>query len=199
MIERIKDNKIILAIILFVIILASIIYIIIFNNENNYEDIEEKTNEESTNIVQIENKKENKIVVDISGQVNKQGVITLDEGSRIIDAVNLAEGLTDKADLNKINLAYILSDAEKIYIPSIEDNIQPEIVSTNNNTKISVNINTAIEQELEKIPGIGSTIAKRIVNYRNENGKYKSIDDLKNVSGIGESKYNKIKEYIYVK
>lgn len=119
-----------------------------------------------------------------------------------------------EADLTNVNLAYILSDAQKIYIPSIKDKeiydsnksgLKPVIIdgaqqdSGNAQEKVIVNINTANEEELQKIPGIGETIAKRIVTYRKQNGIFKTIEDIQNVSGIGSSKFNKIKEYICVK
>ena len=107
-------------------------------------------------------------------------------------------------------MAYVLSDAQKIYIPSVNDtenkNFITEGVGENkqeynigDSDKIMVNINTANELELEKVPGIGSVLAKRIVEYRKENGKFNSIEDIKNVTGIGSSKFNNIKNYICVK
>ena len=134
------------------------------------------------------------------------GVIEIEDGSRIIDAINMAGGLTEEADISNVNLAFILEDAEKIYIPNInndEDNI--EIVSSENGTKkekhdkVMVNLNTASLEELQKLDGIGESIALRIVTYRKENGKFNSIEDLKNIPGIGNSKYEGIKNNIYVK
>lgn len=159
--------------------------------------------------------KVNQIVVHISGQVVNPGVISLDENSRIIDAINIAGGLTSKADISKVNLAYVLEDAQKIYIPSIDDKEEEmyilegsgdtEIVSSSGSIenkkeeKLMVNINTANAIELAQLPGIGNSTALKIINYRNENGKFNTIDDIKNVSGIGESKFNKIKDSIFVK
>ena len=137
-----------------------------------------------------------------------QGVVKLKEGSRVIDAIEAAGGETENADLSLINLAYMLQDGEKIYVPSTEDkeNMDNELfldsikLENKNSVKsLKVNINTASAEEFESIPGIGQTIASRIVLYRSENGKFKNIEDIKNVSGIGESKYNDIKNYIYIK
>ena len=165
------------------------------------------------NIIVVEEIK--KIVVHISGQVVNPGVITLNENSRIVDAINEAGGLTNLADLNKINLAYVLEDAQKIYIPSVDDKEESkyilngsgdtEIVTSSGSVqskkeeKLMVNINTANAIELSKLPGIGNSTALKIINYRNENGKFNTIDDIKNVSGIGENKFNKIKDNIFVK
>ena len=154
----------------------------------------------------IEDKKEETIIVHITGEVIKQGIVKIKEGGRVIDAIEEAGGTTEDADLSKINLAYILEDGSKIYIPSIHDTDEDiyentgSIENTNNKTEpIRVNINTANETELIKIPGIGDAMAKSIITYRKENGKFDSTEELKNISGIGDSKYNNIKEYVYVK
>lgn len=163
-----------------------------------------------------------KIIVHISGEVISPGVISLEEGARIVDAINMVDGVTEEADLSKVNLAYVLEDAQKIYIPNINEKEEKEIVenmeegvvisgsgmndgnnsSSGNNSKnenVKININTADVKELQKLSGIGESIALRIVTYRKENGKFNSIEDLKNVSGIGENKFNKIKNNIFVK
>lgn len=181
-------------------------YIDFENLESNVEDIKQ-------NKIIVEEKA--KILVHISGSVVNPGVISLQEGSRIIDAINSAGGLTSEADITKINLAYILEDAQKIYIPSKKDEENVSyIIQGSGETgiindskklegkkeeKLMVNINTANKEEFEKLPGIGSSIATRIVEYRKENGKFGTIEDIKNVSGIGEAKFNNIKSYICVR
>ncbi len=138
------------------------------------------------------------------GAVKKEGVIKIKENSRIIDAIGEAGGLTKDADLKKVNLAYSINDGQKIYIPSINDKEEFEIVSNGineggvANEKGMVNINTATQTQLEELSGIGPSTASSIISYRQEKGKFKSIDEIKNVSGIGEAKYNKIKENICV-
>lgn len=167
--------------------------------ENDTKDIEEK----------------NKIVVYIAGAIKNEGVYELEENSRITDIIEKAGGLTDDANINNINLAYILQDGVKVYIP--KDNDKNEIKDETNiyvskengesnidngtsvETKNSkININTATQTELETLPGIGPSTATKIINYRKENGKFNSIEELKKVSGIGDSKYNKIKEMIRI-
>lgn len=171
---------------------------------------------ESGNVVQNEIEEAvEKIMVHISGQVVNPGVVTLEEGARIMDAIEVAGGVTEDADLEKVNLAYLLEDAQKVYIPSkkekedsayVLEGSGEEVVlssesakSSKKEEKLMININTAKEEELQKLDGIGSSIATKIVNYRKENGKFNSIEEIKKVSGIGESKFNKIKNYIYVK
>ena len=135
----------------------------------------------------------------------------------MIDAIDAAGGLTEDADMSKINLAYVLEDGVKIKIPSVNDKNEvrednnvtngAEIVdsvledtsnSANSKSKM-ININKASQTELETLPGIGPSIALKIINFRNENGKFSSIEDLKKVSGIGENKYENIKNLICVK
>jgi len=142
------------------------------------------------------------IVVYICGAVKESKVITLKENSRICDAINAVGGLTDNADLSNINLAYILEDGEKVYIPEKGEEIENNLTSSYNNsstTNNKININKASQTELETIPGIGPSTALKIINYRKENGKFLKIEDIKNVSGIGNTKYESMKDYITVK
>ena len=182
-------------------------------NENNISTND--INENKQNNVQ----EKNKIIVHVAGAVQKSGIVEIEEGQRIIDAIEKAGGATAQADLSKINLAYVLSDGQKVYIPKINENYTGEYVTgassneAKNNTSTSstgnstnkneinkiININTASAEELQNLQGIGESIAKRIVEYRKENGKFNTIEDIKNVSGIGEAKYNKIKNNICVK
>lgn len=215
-------KKILIGIIISIIaVIGGIIYYFMQNSEEEYLKFEEEFTEDNieipnsiANIVNTVIEKKVQIVVHIAGQIKNPGVIALNEGARIIDAINAAGGTTEEADLSKVNLAYILEDAQRIYIPSINEKEnesyisngsgQTSIVSAKSNTgeKTSiekVNINTANETELQEIPGIGQSIASKIIAYRKENGKFDSIEDIKKVSGIGTSKYNSIKNYICVK
>lgn len=217
--EENKKKILIIGAICVTIVIGGVIYFFMQSEQEefiNFEDLENNV-ENVENIVQNEIVEEKaKIVVHISGEVANPGVISLDEGSRLIDAINSSGGLTSKADISKVNLAYVLEDAQKIYIPSIDD--KDEIVyisedsgntgvvtsgngqtSTKKEEKLMININTANEEQLEQLPGIGTSIATRIVEYRKENGKFNSIEDIKNVSGIGDAKFNKIKDNICVK
>ena len=148
------------------------------------------------------------VVVHITGEVNKPGIVILKNNSRIADAINSAGGATKNADLNQINLAYILEDGQKIYIPNKNEKIEEDEYITdnsgnnekNNSSKEGekVNINEAMQTELEGLPGIGPSLASRIIEYREANGKFEKIEDLQNVKGIGNSKYNDIKDKVTV-
>ncbi len=154
------------------------------------------------------------IIVHIAGEVVSEGIVTLKEGSRIADAISFAGGTTLEADLSDVNLAYILEDGQKVYIPNIHDKKEEdsyptqEIISTGsiNHSSSSletspsmININTATQTQLETIPGIGPSTALQILQYRKENGPFQSIDELENVKGIGPAKLEKMKPFVTVK
>ena len=208
-----KINK---KIIFIIIIISGIIYGI-FNyfiqnkNKENLENISQDIiiNDQTENTTE-ENNNQEKIVIHITGAICNEGIYELDENSRIADAVKIAGGLKEDADLKQINLAYILEDGMKINIPSkneitngtinnTENYITKENLNSSNNAKTSkVNINSATQTELETLPGIGPSTALKIINYRKEKGKFNKIEDIKNVNGIGENKFNKIKEFIKI-
>lgn len=139
------------------------------------------------------------IMVHISGQVYKPGLVKLEPGARVIDAVNAAGGLKKNADLDKINLAKKLVDEEKIYIPDIGENIEGDLLdySTSADVGNKININTCTKEELLSLPGIGEVLAEKIIEYR-EKTPFKKLEDLMNVSGIGEKKFESIKDMIVV-
>ncbi len=186
------------------LILAIIIGIMIYfyKNTEDYSYLEvSNSNEEKIEVMEVQN-----IVIHITGQVVNQGVVKLKEGARVIDAIEAAGGATLEANLSKVNLAYLLEDGMQIHIPSINDEEEEEYISSSEVSKnkgskeaTKVNINIATSEELQKLPGIGESMAARIIAYRKENGKFTKIEDLKNVSGIGEAKFNNIKNYIYIK
>ncbi len=154
---------------------------------------------------QIEAQEKQIIMVHISGEVFNPGLVKLFSGDRVIDAVELAGGLKKEADLDRINLAKKLEDEEKIYIPKIGEEINSAdlIISTESSesSKSSksgkININTCSQSELESLPGIGQVIAGRIIDYRKSN-PFKKIEDIKNVSGIGDKKFEGIRDLITV-
>lgn len=198
--------------IIFIIILIPVLCIIIYyiyltlylNTNNDYSENTLIISDliENTNINTTEELFEpSYIVVYICGAVKNNKVITLKENSRICDAIDAVGGLTKDADLTNINLANMLEDGEKIYIPKkgeyIENNINSSYTNLISSNKI--NINKATQTELETIPGIGPSTALKIIKYRNENGKFSKIEDIQNVSGIGTAKFNTIKEYICIK
>ena len=211
-----KKQKIIFFIIIFIMILVIIYYIYSTLYSNNFSYFSDNTNIITTDLVENYNinniiktdsytpynESLNSIIVYVCGAVKESKVVTLKENSRICDAIDAVGGLTNEADLSNINLAYILEDGEKIYIPkkgeeSQSSNLLSSYNSKKNNSKI--NINKATQTELETIPGVGPSTALKIINYREDNGKFNSIEDIKNVSGIGDAKFENIKNYISIK
>ena len=145
------------------------------------------------------------IMVHISGEVYSPGLVELVTGDRVIDAVNLAGGLTKSADLDRINLAKKVEDEEKIYVPKIGESDMPQISnelnvtsSQNSSQSDKININTATITELDTLPGIGEVTANTIIEYRSST-PFRTIEEIMNVSGIGDKKYETIKELIRVK
>lgn len=146
-------------------------------------------------------KNDDRIGVYISGEVKNTGVYYLKKDSRITDLINICGGLTEEADVSKINPAQKLNDSDKIIIPKKEENLNTESIEDTNESDINVqekiNINTATKDELTSLNGIGEATANKIINYRNKN-KFREIEDIMNVPGIGEAKFSNIKDYICV-
>lgn len=177
-------------------------------------------------IVKNENQEaSNDIVVDIKGAVKKEGVYKTSSNKRVIDVIKQAGGLKKDANTNYINLSARLKDEMVIWVYTnseikklkLENNSANYMIKScncpvvdnttclpnkkddsNKKTNGLVNINTASLDKILTIKGIGETKAKSIIEYRDKNGKFKTIEDIKNVTGIGESLYSKIKESITV-
>lgn len=161
------------------------------------ESVEETNTEASEEFSQL--------VVDVKGAVAKPGLYTLEADARVNDAVEAAGGLTSQADPKSINLAQKLSDEAVVYVASKDENISV-VASTTASSAMSqeekntslVNLNTATEADLQTISGIGAKRAADIIAYREANGGFKSVDDLNNVSGIGDKTMESIRPYVTV-
>ena len=138
-----------------------------------------------------------KISVYISGQAKKIAVVELEDNGnlKLVDAVNAVGGLTDLADTEAVNLAEPLTDGQHIHIPTKEIFLQPQSIASTSSGDL-VNINTADEERLAAIKGIGPSLAQRIVEYREQNGAFKTVDEIKNVRGIGQKKFDAFKDKI---
>lgn len=195
--EKFLTNKKFIIIAIITLITGTVFYKIENTNYDNFieENIFEKqnyNNEEKT--VQ-----ESKIKVHIIGEINSPGLYELGEGSRINDLILIAGGQTENANLNKVNLAYELSDGEQIYIPSIFDEETEYNNKESSSSSGKININKASLEDFQTISGIGPSLAQKIITYRNSIGKFSSIEELKNVSGIGDKKYESIKDFVSLK
>ncbi len=196
--QKIKDflyynRKDVIIVIFFLLLFA--LYTIVNSSDNCSSEV-------VSNIIQDEIKEDSlssNIVIDIKGEINNPGTYEIKDGDRVIDVVNLAGGFTSDADTSKINLSEKLSDEMLIYIPKIGDN--NEIVSESKSESVSdskVSINSGTLEELMTIKGIGLTKAQNIIEYRKKMGKFKSIEEITYVSGIGKATFEKIKDYIKI-
>ncbi|WP_107934540.1 helix-hairpin-helix domain-containing protein [Ureibacillus chungkukjangi] len=173
------------------------------------EQNEEVVENEATTNATIEQPKIEEIMVDVKGAVKSPGVYILTADDRIIDAIDRAGGYTEEAQSTEVNHAQKLQDEMLIYIPKIGEEIDQEnsigqvVVSSTAASSSSqgtkIDLNSADEAALTTLPGIGPSKAQAILAFREENGSFKTIDDLKNVTGIGEKTFEKLKEFIVVK
>lgn len=179
-------------------------------NDNNQGDFSKIENIEDVKTVDKTENMTKKISIYISGAVNSPGVVELKSNGRLMEGVKLCDGLTDEADTNRINLAMKVKDEGHYIIPKegeeIALNDSNENVENNNNDSNDstegdnkkININGASKEELDSLPGVGEVTAQKIIDYREENKEFKSIDEIKNVKGIGENKFNDLKDYICI-
>lgn len=153
------------------------------------------------------------IAVHVIGAVPRPGLYEFSEGARVQDAIDAAGGLLSSANIESINLAALLEDGQQLNIP-YKSGQEPEVdenesldlpgeepteePSTSDTDAELININSASLEELDSLPGIGPTIAQRIIDYREENGGFGVIEDIMNVSGVGPSTYEQIKDLITV-
>lgn len=227
-VKELFNRKLILSIIgMFVIAGLSFVYIRNTNKELKESEVYDlEVEEKKTNNLEIEDAIKY-ITVDIKGEVKSPGVYKIEEGKRVVDAINASGGLTKKAVTKYINLSKVLKDEDVIIINNIselekiEDKKNIDEIKINNKSNISVkesdvitndksdivkesdsnkntivNINTCTLEELLSINGIGESKAKSIIEYRENVGLFTSKEDIMKVSGIGNSLYDKIKDYI---
>jgi competence protein ComEA len=143
------------------------------------------------------------IKVDVKGAIQNPGVFTAETGDRVIDIIAEAGDFTENADKNRVNLAQLVEDQMVIYVPKIgeestfvSETAQPQGTASDDG---KVNLNSASQSELETIPGIGPSKALTIIEYREQNGPFQSVEDIKNISGIGDKTFEKLKDSITVK
>lgn len=188
-------KKSLLVLLVIALFSAGITYYRLNNQDIDIIDNEEELTDNTPNSI---------ITVYVSGEVNKPGLIQIDSNARVSDAITACGNFTPLADKNAINLAQKLSDGTHIQVPTIKNSANTTS-STNNSSNSPndksndlVNINTATKEELDTLPGVGPATAEKILNYRQEHGNFQSIEDLKNVKGIGEAKFNKLQDKISI-
>ena len=180
-----------------------------YKNENQNKESDNKNfkdNEVNSEKIDNSEKEKNTIVVDIKGAVKNPKEYELKEGSRVRDLINLAGGLTEDADENKIYYSKVLSDEDCIRVYKIGETDETEggtVASEEKSSGINkngiININKATMEELQTLPGIGEVKAKNIITYREEKGSFKSVDELSNIDGIGVKTVDKLRDMVDIK
>lgn len=207
-------NKKTILVIMGILILAAVSFNVgelfdnnsIVNSLHDYNTVTTETDfsaQETTEIVEKQSESSNSIsmiYVDIDGAINSPGVYTVNEGTRLYELIQVAGGLTENAETKNINRADLVYDKQKVYIPEINEQFslsESLNQSAPDSTTNKININNASIIELDSLPGIGEAIAQRIIDYRIIK-KFDSIDEIMNVSGIAEIKYEQIKNLISI-
>ena len=217
-IAYVKDNR------LFVSVIALLMVIFCFflwmtcgagnsmEAETSYTDVTalstSSSKQSSQSLSEGSEKDKSKVTVDVKGAVANPGVYTLKASARVTDAIKAAGGMTEDADAKSVNLAASLSDEEVVYVATKDENLS--VLGQSGTGQVSdkggqtsakdgkINLNTATSEELQTISGIGAKRAEDIIAYRESHGGFQSVDDLKNVSGIGDKTLEKIRESLYV-
>jgi len=215
--EEKKWKPIIVGIVVFIVVFIGLTLYQQSSNINENDMIlteNEATQESEENVINVVIEETvTTIFIDIGGAVNVSGLFALPAGSRVADAIEAAGGLTENAEIKYINRAFVLSDGDRLYIPTIsevQDGTAPPTagqVSSSGGAAASpgtetgsvlININTAGSDELQKLSGVGPVTAQKIIDYRSKRGDFKRIEDLMNVSGIGVKTFEKLRDYITI-
>lgn len=202
--EKLKNKKTIALIVVLIILFTVSVMMYGRNKEKVFQDeymdnifVEE---EEKEILVEVGDTKANKsyIVVEVKGEVTRPDVYELEEGSIVKELIDMAGGLTKEADISRINRAKKLQNHELVVIGNINDKENTNMIEESSEAEYDglININSANLEELKKISGVGDVKAQSIIEYREKNGGFKSIDEIKNIDGIGEKTFEKIKDKI---
>ncbi|MGM9928605.1 MAG: helix-hairpin-helix domain-containing protein [Bacillus sp. (in: firmicutes)] len=196
-----------------IVVIVGFMAVMLFQGQKNEEtaliaDFAVEQSEIASNDAQQENVEEEIIMkVDVKGAVTRPGLYIANEGDRVLDVIEQAGSFTQEANQNGINLAQRVEDQMVIYVPAIGEegqNVHTAISTTDSTISADggaggkININKATASELETITGIGPSKAAAIMQYRSENGSFKNIDELKNISGIGEKTFEKLKDEVTI-
>ncbi len=202
-------KKLIFPTIIILLYIAGFVYLLtIIKHDNSNKENENKS-------ISKEKIVDEYIYVDVKGSVSNPGVYRVKNNSRVIDAIKEAGGMLEEANTRFINLSKIVNDGDVIVVysnneindakkdniiyietPCVCEEVKNDACYKEDNNSGKININSASIDEFKKLDGIGEVKAKSIIEYRNKNGNFKSIEDIKNVEGISETVYNKIKENI---
>ena len=201
LIKELKNNRFVIIAAAAVLLIAAAFLFYLYGENDTISLSEAETAEKETAAVSGGGNN-SRVFVDISGCVKKPGVYEVDSGYRIFQVIEEAGGVTRDADTSVINQAEPVTDGLKIVIPDKDSaNVSSDsrsVLSASGQDSGKININTADSKALQEIPGIGPVTAEKIISYREQNGLFRSPEDIKNVSGIGEALFAKIKDSITV-
>ena len=205
-----KNKQKVTRVAIIAVLIVATLFLFLFRTGNqNEKEMMKKNNPDSQSTLQNEASID-VIVVDVAGEVKTPSVIELPVESRINDAIKATGGLTKDADISQINRAAVLSDGEKVFIPTKAASTtggsknsngagnQGSVVGKGSAGETKININSATTTELQEVPGIGPVTADKIIRYRTDNGLFRKLEDLKKVSGIGDKTFAKMKPYICI-
>jgi len=202
-----------MAIIFLLVIIVAGLGILMYKNHYAKDELTLiQANHDFSKTIETKTNEKKPFIIHVAGAVKHPGVYQLEESKRVIDAIKIAGGATGEANLDAINLAAFIHDSQKIIVPFI---IKSDGKENENKNKIlladtslsstnstinphKININIASESDLQCLPGIGPVLSERIVIYRNKNGIFAKIDEIKDVSGIGDKKFEGIQDLICV-
>lgn len=202
---KINQKQILIIVGTIVTVLVGIVFLMYQKGANEEELLWETVESTGASVTEsIDSAQEDSVIlVDIKGEIKQPGVYELAYDARLNELILLAGGFTENAEVRQLNLAERLSDQQMIYVPnqdeltfSIDQLIEEEVDMAQSSTK--VNINTADITELQQLPGVGPSKAQAIIAYREENGLFKSIEGLLEVSGFGEKTFEKLKDSIVI-
>ena len=171
------------------------------SNEWIEEELPMDSNEPEPLELEENPQEEENLVVDVKGAIKSPGVYEMKLGDRVIDVIEQAGGLHENADSNNINFAMKLVDEMVLYIPIVGEELTPEptVGGVQNQGDGKVNLNKASEAELQTLTGVGPAKATAIIEYRDQNGGFKKVEEVMEISGIGEKTFEKFKDQITVR
>lgn len=136
------------------------------------------------------------VIVHIVGQVMRPGIVELDDAARVIDAIDAAGGVTQAADIDSLNLARVLVDGEQVYVPEVGEDLTARVSPQHATAQGPISLSQADQAALETLPGVGPSLAARIISFREANGPFQSVSDVLAVSGIGPATLDRFADQV---
>ncbi len=190
-----KNKQVYIAVVVALCVVAAGIAYILSRESDVEPTVITEASSETVSDIEVTSTEADIIYVYVCGQVNSPGVVILNAGARVYEAIAAAGGMTGDALVNAVNQAETVTDGQMIYVPGIGEEY---VIETSSLGDGLVNINTAGVDELMTLPGIGESRANAIIDYRESAGGFSTIEDIMLVSGIKESAFSKIKDYIKI-